>query len=95
MQSGPLGNISQFRQGCLDATSSLLIGICNEILKATPSLFTGWHAMESLAPSLATVEATRQVLQRQVDVLRQRGVSWDAIGKSLGVSRQAAWERFS
>ena len=51
--------------------------------------------LECLAPSLATVEATRQVLQAQVDALRQRGVSWDAIGKSLGVSRQAAWERFS
>jgi hypothetical protein len=77
------------------------IGICNEILKATPSSFIGWHAMtdeqllECLSPSLATVEATRQVLQAQVDALRQRGVSWDAIGKSLGVSRQAAWERFS
>jgi len=77
------------------------VGVCNKILETTPSSFAGWHAMTDeqllacLGPSLATVEATRQVLQTQVDTLRQRGVSWDAIGKSLGVSRQAAWERFS
>ena len=77
------------------------VGVCNKILEATPSSFVGWHAMtdqqllDCLGPCLATVEAIRQVLQKQVDALRQRGVSWDAIGKSLGVSRQAAWERFS
>jgi biotin operon repressor len=49
----------------------------------------------ALKPCLATVEATRQVLQAQIDALRERGVSWAAIGDSLGVSRQAAWERFS
>jgi biotin operon repressor len=35
------------------------------------------------------------VLQSQVETLRRRGVSWEAIGSALGVSRQAAWERFS
>jgi biotin operon repressor len=35
------------------------------------------------------------VLQTQVETLRQRGISWEAIGGALGVSRQAAWERFS
>jgi biotin operon repressor len=35
------------------------------------------------------------VLQSQVETLRRRGVSWDAIGRALGTSRQAAWERFS
>ena len=77
------------------------IGTCNKILEATPSSFPGWDAMTdeqllaALRPSLATVEATRQVLQIQVDTLRKRGVSWAAIGESLGISRQAAWERFS
>jgi hypothetical protein len=33
--------------------------------------------------------------RRSVDRLRGRKVSWEAIGKALGVSRQAAWERFS
>ena len=77
------------------------VGICNKILEAVPSSFPGWDAMTdeqllgALRPSLATVEATRQVLQMQVDTLRDRGVSWTAIGESLGISRQAAWERFS
>jgi hypothetical protein len=28
-------------------------------------------------------------------MLRTRGVSWTRIGEALGVSKQAAWERFS
>jgi len=77
------------------------IGVCNKILETTPAPFSGWQAMTDeellgcLSPCSATVEATRRVLQLQIDSLRERGVSWDAIGKSLGVSRQAAWERFS
>jgi ATP-dependent Clp protease ATP-binding subunit ClpX len=34
-------------------------------------------------------------LQRSIDILRKREVSWQQIGDALGVSRQAAWERFS
>jgi biotin operon repressor len=30
-----------------------------------------------------------------IDELRRRSVSWEAIGKALDISRQAAWERFS
>jgi hypothetical protein len=77
------------------------VGVCNRILEATPSTFKGWDAMTdeqllaSLGPAAASVEATRSVLQTQIDHLRQRGVSWHAIGGALGVSRQAAWERFS
>jgi uncharacterized phage-like protein YoqJ len=43
----------------------------------------------------ATVEATRAVLQAQIEELRRREISWDMIGQALGISRQAAWERFS
>jgi hypothetical protein len=77
------------------------VGVCNKILEATPSSFAGWDAMtddqllKSLAPAVATVQATRTVLQKQIDTLRQRGISWNAIGDVLGMSRQAAWERFS
>ena len=77
------------------------VGACNKILEATPSTFAGWDKMtnEQLLGSLqtaeATVEATRAVLQAMIGELRQRKVSWEAIGKALGISRQAAWERFS
>ncbi len=30
-----------------------------------------------------------------VGLIRDRGISWAAIGQALGVSRQAAWERFA
>jgi len=51
--------------------------------------------LASLKPAAASVEGTRAVLRSQVDVLRRRGVSWELIGGALGVSRQAAWERFA
>jgi hypothetical protein len=34
-------------------------------------------------------------LHDHVGMLRARGVSWTRIGEALGVSKQAAWERFS
>jgi len=77
------------------------VGVCNRILEATPQTFAGWGAMtdeqllDALRPANATVEATRSVLQTQVDTLRKRGISWADIGAALGISRQAAWERFS
>jgi hypothetical protein len=77
------------------------IGACNRILEAMPQTFAGWDSMSdeqlvtALQPASATVDATRAVLQSIVDTLRGRGVSWESIGRGLGTSRQAAWERFS
>ncbi len=77
------------------------VGTCNRILEATPATFAGWDKMtneqllDGLKTAEATVEATRAVLQTQIEELRSRAVSWEAIGKALGISRQAAWERFS
>jgi hypothetical protein len=78
------------------------VGSCNNILAALPLVsFAGWNAMsdaqllEVLKPCTATVEAVRAILEEQVEELRRRQVSWEAIGKALGMSRQAAWERFS
>jgi hypothetical protein len=34
-------------------------------------------------------------LQKTVEALRKREVSWEVIGEALGVSRQAARDRFS
>ena len=63
--------------------------------------FAGWDSytdsqlLKSLAPTEQTLEAVRRDLRTKVDILRNRGVSWETIGTALGVSRQAAWERFS
>jgi ClpX C4-type zinc finger len=77
------------------------VGICNSVLEATPIAFPGWRAMtdDQLLAALkiaeATVDATRAVLQAQIDELRRREISWETIGSALSISRQAAWERFS
>lgn len=77
------------------------VGVCNTIIEASPATASGWDALSDsallagLKPAAASVAATRDVLQSQVEALRARGVSWEAIGQSLGISRQAAWERFS
>jgi ClpX C4-type zinc finger len=80
--------------GCVD--------LCNDILASRPTPgFAGWDSLsdgqllKALPPSEAAVEAVRAVLQTQVEILRKRGVSWNVIGEALGISRQAAWERFS
>lgn len=48
-----------------------------------------------LKPAAAILDAVRDDLQAKIDSLRRREVSWAEIGAALGVSRQAAWERFS
>jgi ATP-dependent Clp protease ATP-binding subunit ClpX len=49
----------------------------------------------SLASQEKALEHVRVQMQLTVEILRSRSVSWAAIGEALGVSRQAAWERFS
>ena len=71
------------------------VGICNKVLEATPVAFVGWQAMPddqllgALKIAEATVDVTRAVLQAQIEELRRREISWDAIGNALGISRQA------
>lgn len=79
------------------------IGLCNKILlgEAPPPSEPQWdkysneHLLSLLARSAAIADDAGEFLRRHVDTLRQRGVAWADIGKALGVSRQAAWERFS
>lgn len=78
------------------------VGLCNRILAGKPTPpFAGWDSLSdadlltTLKPSSAAVDAVRDVLQQHVDLLRRRNVSWTQIGDALGMSRQAAWERFS
>lgn len=51
--------------------------------------------LASLRTTLASVEQVRDGLQARIDELRRREVSWARIGAALGMSRQAAWERFA
>src|SRR5690242_5323052 len=47
------------------------------------------------AVKLTAVSQADAAVHDYVDVLRSRGISWTRIGAALGVSKQAAWERFS
>lgn len=75
---------------------------CSRILDGAPAVsFPGWAALSdddllaSLRPAAAAVDGVEQSVRDQVAVLRERGVTWARIGEALGVSRQAAWERYS
>ena len=74
---------------------------CNAILEGTPTEgFADWTSrsdhdlLANLPRAQAAHEGARSVLQQQIDELRKREVSWHKIGEAMGVSRQAAWERF-
>ena len=84
--------------------------ICDACIKAAAAFakqpvqdggFTGYdrHSAERLLgllkPAVAILDTVRDDLQAKIDELRRRDVSWAEIGAALGVSRQAAWERFS
>lgn len=74
---------------------------CNDVLASSETLAFDWTQLDdeallaAMASSSAMVDQARETLQRHVELLRERGTSWAAIGDALGVSRQAAWERFS
>jgi ClpX C4-type zinc finger len=51
--------------------------------------------LASLGRVQAVVAQVDAAVHDHVAILRDRGVSWTRIGQALGVSKQAAWERFS
>jgi ClpX C4-type zinc finger len=79
------------------------VELCNEIIAGRPPSAKPPSAeqlpTERLLERLEAIEDTVQgkgnQLQQAVDLLRSRQVSWAVIGAALGISRQAAWERFA
>lgn len=60
-----------------------------------------WQTMAPLSP-IERIEAAdallvqaERVLHERVDAARRAGVTWQAIGDALTITRQAAHERFS
>lgn len=51
--------------------------------------------LATLPQILASAEQNVAFAQEWVDMLRERNISWAEIGRVLGVSRQAVWERFA
>lgn len=83
------------------------VGLCDAILAdkmevveranrqfGAPETWPTERHLRLLEAREALAERTRDSLQQTVDILRSREVSWAVIGAALGVSRQAAWERF-
>ncbi|MGN6172402.1 MAG: ClpX C4-type zinc finger protein [Streptosporangiaceae bacterium] len=78
------------------------VNLCNQILAEEPvSEFGSWNELpeDELLASLARIQAVVSqadaAVHDHVAILRDRGLSWTRIGQALGVSKQAAWERFS
>jgi hypothetical protein len=83
--------------------------ICNECVELCNHIFAeqllptvpGWAERpdDELLASLARVQTVVSQVESSahdyVNVLRARGISWTRIGQALGVSKQAAWERYS
>jgi hypothetical protein len=53
------------------------------------------EVLATLPQIMASAEQNTAFAHEWVDLLRQRHISWAEIGRTLGVSRQAAWERFA
>lgn len=51
--------------------------------------------LTTLPQILRSAEQVEDFAKDWVGLIRERGVSWAAVGQALGVSRQAAWERFA
>jgi predicted RNA methylase len=78
------------------------VELCDQIIAAEPvPPFGAWNEqpddqlLASLARTQAVVAQADAAVHDHVGVLRARGISWTRIGQALGVSKQAAWERFS
>lgn len=78
------------------------VDLCNMIIAQEPAgSFGAWierpddELLAGLAKVQSVVKQADAAVHDHVDILRGRGISWTRIGEALGVSKQAAWERFS
>jgi hypothetical protein len=83
---------------CIDAFHA---AVHDEEQVAAAKKASPWDAMSdaellaTLPLILAAAEQNTKFAQEWVGLVRTRGISWAEVGRALGVSRQAAWERFA
>ena len=80
------------------------IRLCNEVLESDaqtrrlsigPDTEVAEVLLDELRINATGLRQSEDQLQRAVNLLRKNHVPWSRIGEAVGVSRQAAWERFS
>lgn len=79
------------------------IRLCNEVMQSEdrsllsiePDSEVAEVLLGELRINAAGLKQSEDQLQRAVNLLRKNQVSWSRIGEAVGISRQAAWERFS
>ena len=86
------------------------VGLCDKIIAETPDPAPSTAVPRSPGPETCrsenllgllkaprdkTYEEVATGCSKSIDILRKREVSWQQIGEASGISRQAAWERFS
>jgi ATP-dependent Clp protease ATP-binding subunit ClpX len=60
-----------------------------------PTTMTDEQILEYIPRIAAVEDQVEQSLREWVGRLRERGITWERIGASLGMTRQSAWGRFS
>lgn len=53
------------------------------------------YELERLRALRAQVDRTMRLIEANVDDARRKGCTWEQIGDALGISKQAAQQRFS
>ena len=52
------------------------------------------NVLSGLREAHEALRRDEQEVVRRVAAAREHGISWQSIGQVLGISKQAAWERF-
>ncbi len=82
---------------CVDLCQLVIAAEAGEAVRE----FAPWHEqpddvlLANMVKTQAVIAQVDAAIHDHASVLRRRGVSWTRIGEALGVTKQAAWERFS
>jgi hypothetical protein len=71
------------------ATAALVLGWATDFNGASKEQFA-----TAITAAVVVADESRHTLQRWIDAGRRAGMSWSEIGIALGISRQAAQQRF-